>query len=61
MRSSPRSPLGRVITGVHRCVLRIESPDFPDGCVAAATTHGDDVDGFDGDVAFPIAPSSFSG
>jgi hypothetical protein len=46
---------GRVIPEVHRCVLRVESPHFPEGWARSATTQGDDVDGVDGDVAFRIA------
>jgi len=46
---------GQVVPGVHRCVLRIESPHFPQGVAAAATTHDDDAGGFDSDVAFRIA------
>jgi D-alanyl-D-alanine carboxypeptidase len=46
---------GRLLPGVHRCLLRIETPGSPEGWTAAATTHPDDGDGFDIDVAFRIA------
>ena len=46
---------GRLLPGVHRCLLRIETPGSPEGWTGAATTHPDDGDGFDVDVAFRIA------
>jgi D-alanyl-D-alanine carboxypeptidase len=46
---------GRLLPGVHRCLLRIETPRWPEGWTAAATTHPDDGDGFDVGVAFRIA------
>jgi len=46
---------GRQLPGVHRCLLRIETPLSPEGWTAAATTHRDDGDGFDAGVAFRIA------
>ena len=52
---SPTRPRGIVIPGVRRCVLRIENPTWPGGWTAAATTHPDDRDGLDTDVAFRIA------
>jgi len=46
---------GRLLPGVHRCLLRIETPRLLKGWTAAATTHEHDGDGLDGDVAFRIA------
>src|SRR6266540_30767 len=46
---------GRLLPGVHRCLLRIETPRLLKGWTAAATTHQHDGDGLDGDVAFRIA------
>ena len=46
---------GRLLPGVHRCLLRIETPRWPEGWTAAATTHPDDAERVDVDVAFRIA------
>ncbi len=47
---------GRLLPGVNRCLLRIQTPRWPDGWAAAATTHpDDDADELDVDVAFRIA------
>jgi D-alanyl-D-alanine carboxypeptidase len=46
---------GRLLPGVHRCLLRIETPRWPEGWTAAATTHPGDDDEVDVDVAFRIA------
>ena len=46
---------GRVLPGVHRCLLRVETPRLPEGWTAAATTHPDDRGGLDPEVAFRIA------
>jgi D-alanyl-D-alanine carboxypeptidase len=46
---------GRLLPGVHRCLLRVETPRQPEGWTAAATTHRDDRGGLDADVAFRIA------
>jgi D-alanyl-D-alanine carboxypeptidase len=45
----------RLLPGVHRCLLRVETPHRPEGWTAAATTHPDDRDGLDTEVAFRIA------
>src|SRR3954447_5350651 len=50
------SAAGRVLPGVNRCVLRVETRRQPEGWAAAATTHPDDKGGeLDVDVAFRIA------
>jgi D-alanyl-D-alanine carboxypeptidase len=46
---------GRLLPGVHRCLLRIETPRSPEAWTGAATTHPDDGRGLDVDVAFRIA------
>ena len=46
---------GRLLPGVHRCLLRVETPRLPEGWTAAATTHPDDRGGLDPEVAFRIA------
>jgi D-alanyl-D-alanine carboxypeptidase len=46
---------GRLLPGVHRCLLRVETPDRPEGWTGAATTHRDDHAGLDAEVAFRIA------
>ena len=46
---------GRLLPGVHRCLLRVETPHQPEGWTAAATTHPDDQAGLDPEVAFRIA------
>ena len=46
---------GRLLPGVHRCLLRVETPHQPEGWTAAATTHPDDRGGLDTEVAFRIA------
>jgi D-alanyl-D-alanine carboxypeptidase len=46
---------GRLLPGVHRCLLRVETPQRPEGWTAAATTHRDDPGGLDAKVAFRIA------
>jgi D-alanyl-D-alanine carboxypeptidase len=47
---------GRLLPGVNRCLLRIQTPRWPDGWAAAASTHpDDDADELDVDVAFRIA------
>jgi D-alanyl-D-alanine carboxypeptidase len=46
---------GRLLSGVHRCLLRVETPHQPEGWTAAATTHPDDRGGLDTKVAFRIA------
>ena len=46
---------GRVIPGVNRCLLRIETPDSPEAWTAAATTHPHDGGRLDVNVAFRIA------
>ena len=33
---------GRLLPGVHRCLLRVETPTWPEGWTRAATTHHDD-------------------
>ena len=43
---------GRLLLGVHRCLLRVERPRWPEGWTGAATTHRDDRGGLDADVAF---------
>jgi D-alanyl-D-alanine carboxypeptidase len=45
----------RVLPGVHRCLLRVETPHWPEGWTRAATTHRDDRGGLDPEVAFRIA------
>jgi D-alanyl-D-alanine carboxypeptidase len=53
---SPRPPpAGRLLSGVHRCLLRVQTPHQPGGWTAAATTHPDDRGGLDAEVAFRIA------
>jgi hypothetical protein len=49
---------GRLLPGVHRCLLRVETPRWPEGWTAAATTHPDDRGGLDAEVAFgsPASP-----
>jgi D-alanyl-D-alanine carboxypeptidase len=46
---------GRLLPGVHRCLLRVETPHRPEGWTAAATTHRDDRGRLDAEVAFRIA------
>jgi D-alanyl-D-alanine carboxypeptidase len=46
---------GRLLPGVHRCLLRVETPRRPEGWTGAATTHRDDRGGVDAEVAFRIA------
>jgi D-alanyl-D-alanine carboxypeptidase len=46
---------GRLLPGVHRCLLRVETHRRPEGWTGAATTHRDDVGGLDAEVAFRIA------
>jgi D-alanyl-D-alanine carboxypeptidase len=46
---------GRLLPGVHRCLLRVETPRRPQGWTEAATTHRDDRGGLDTKVAFRIA------
>jgi D-alanyl-D-alanine carboxypeptidase len=46
---------GRLLLGVHRCLLRVETPRWPEGWTAAATSHRDDGGGLDAEVAFRIA------
>jgi D-alanyl-D-alanine carboxypeptidase len=46
---------GRLLPGVHRCLLRVETPRWPEGRTWAATTHPDDHAGLDAEVAFRIA------
>jgi D-alanyl-D-alanine carboxypeptidase len=46
---------GRLLPGVHRCLLRVETPHRPEGWTAAGTTHRDDRGGLDPEVAFRIA------
>src|SRR4029079_15900938 len=41
--------------GVGRVCLRVENPTWPEGWTAAATTHPEDHNGLDADVAFRIA------
>jgi D-alanyl-D-alanine carboxypeptidase len=46
---------GRLLPGVHRCLLRVETPRRPEGWTRAASTHHDDHGGLDAEVAFRIA------
>jgi CubicO group peptidase (beta-lactamase class C family) len=46
---------GRLLPGVHRCLLRVETPRRPEGWTGAATTHHADGAGLDAEVAFRIA------
>jgi CubicO group peptidase (beta-lactamase class C family) len=47
---------GRLLPGVHRCLLRVQTPHRrPEGWTRAATTHRDDRGGLDAEVAFRIA------
>jgi CubicO group peptidase (beta-lactamase class C family) len=46
---------GRLLPGVQRCLLRVETPHWPEGWTAAATTHRDDRGGLDTKVAFRVA------
>jgi D-alanyl-D-alanine carboxypeptidase len=46
---------GRLLPGVHRCLLRIETPGWHEAWTGAATTHPDDRAGLDAEVAFRIA------
>ena len=46
---------GRLLPGVRRCLLRVQTPRRPQGWTAAATTHPDDRAGLDTEVAFRIA------
>ena len=46
---------GRLLPGVHRCLLRIETSRRPEGWIGTATTHRDDPAGLDAEVAFRIA------
>ena len=49
---------GRLLPGVHRCLLRVQTPHRPEGWTAAATTHPDDRGGLDAEVAFRIASAT---
>jgi D-alanyl-D-alanine carboxypeptidase len=46
---------GRLLPGVHRCLLRVETPHQPEGWTAAATTHPNDRGDLNPKVAFRIA------
>jgi D-alanyl-D-alanine carboxypeptidase len=46
---------GRLLLGVYRCLLRVETPRWPEGWTAAATTHRHDRASLDADAAFRIA------
>jgi D-alanyl-D-alanine carboxypeptidase len=46
---------GRLLPGVHRCLLRVETSRRPEGWTGTATTHPDDRAGLDAEVAFRIA------
>ena len=46
---------GRLLPRVRRCLLRVETPWQPEGWTGAATTHPDDHDGLNPEVAFRIA------
>jgi D-alanyl-D-alanine carboxypeptidase len=47
---------GRLLPGVNRCLLRVQTADRPEGWAAAATTHPNDQAGeLDVDAAFRIA------
>jgi D-alanyl-D-alanine carboxypeptidase len=46
---------GRLLPGVHRCLLRVETPRQPEAWIGAATTHREDPAGLDAEVAFRIA------
>jgi D-alanyl-D-alanine carboxypeptidase len=46
---------GRLLPGVQRCLLRVETPHRPEGWTAAGTGHRDDRGGLDPEVAFRIA------
>ena len=46
---------GRLLPGVQRCLLRVESPRWPEGWAGAASTHRDDRGRLDAEVAFRIA------
>jgi D-alanyl-D-alanine carboxypeptidase len=46
---------GRLLPGVHRCLLRVETPRQPEGWTGAVTTHPNDRAGLDPEVAFRIA------
>ena len=46
---------GRLLPGVHRCLLRIETSRRPEGWTGTATTHPDDRAGLDAEVVFRIA------
>ena len=46
---------GRLLPGVHRCLLRVETLRQPEGWIGTATTHRDDPAGLDAEVAFRIA------
>ena len=46
---------GRLLPGVHRCLLRVEILGSSEGWTAAATTHPDDGEGLDVGAAFRIA------
>ena len=46
---------GRLLPGVHRCLLRIESPLVPEGWTARATSAPLDGENLDADAAFRIA------
>jgi D-alanyl-D-alanine carboxypeptidase len=46
---------GRLFPRVRRCLLRVETPWQPEGWTGAATTHPDDHDGLNPEVAFRIA------
>jgi hypothetical protein len=46
---------GRLLPGVQRCLLRVETPRRPEGWTAAATTHPQDRGGLDAEVGFRIA------
>jgi D-alanyl-D-alanine carboxypeptidase len=46
---------GRLLPGVQRCLLRVETPHWPESWTAVGTTHHDDRGGLDTKVAFRIA------
>src|SRR6266498_1927165 len=46
---------GRLLPGVPRCLLRVQTPRWPEGRTWAAPTHPDDHAGLDAEVAFRIA------
>jgi CubicO group peptidase (beta-lactamase class C family) len=46
---------GRLLPGVHRCLLRVETPRQPEGWTGTATTHRNDHAGLDTEAASRIA------